>query len=110
MCFGTPSDEHKEMYTRVLQGHIDLAMVRWPLDRELTGSDLDCLARRWLWNAETDYLHGTGHGVGYYLGVHEGPQSISHRSRKVALTPSMVLTNEPGFYKEDEYGIRIENM
>jgi len=67
----------------VLMGHIDLALARWPSDRGLTGSDLDSLARQHLWQGGLDYLHGTGHGVGSFLGVHEGPHNISHRSRTV---------------------------
>ena len=75
-----------------------------------TGTQLDSLARQFLWQVGCDYDHGTGHGVGSYLSVHEGPQGISKRASDVSLKPGMILSNEPGYYKEGEYGIRIENL
>ena len=98
----------KDRFTRVLKGHIALATVRFP--EGTTGAQLDTLARRPLWDAGCDYDHGTGHGVGSYLSVHEGPQSISKKPITQPLKPGMICSNEPGFYKEKEYGIRIENL
>lgn len=108
LCLGTPSPEQKEMYTRVLKGHIALAEAIFP--EGTTGAQLDALARQYLWEAGLDYDHGTGHGVGSYLGVHEGPQSISKKGANIPLEPGMILSNEPGYYKEGEYGIRIESL
>lgn len=105
---GTPTDEQKEMYTRVLKGHIALAMSQFP--EGTTGQSLDILARQFLWQVGMDYDHGTGHGVGSCLSVHEGPQGISQRGTSVPLQPGMILSNEPGFYKPGHYGIRIENL
>ncbi|MEP1229697.1 MAG: aminopeptidase P family protein [Litorimonas sp.] len=105
---GTPSREMAERFTLVLKGHIALAVVRFP--EGTTGSNLDALARMPLWAAGLDYDHGTGHGVGVYLGVHEGPQRISKAPNTVALRPGMIVSNEPGYYKAGEYGIRIENL
>ena len=105
---GTPSDEMIDRCTRVLKGHIALASAIFPAGT--SGSQLDILARTALWQAGLDYDHGTGHGVGSYLGVHEGPQRISKLPNRVALEPGMVISNEPGYYKPDEYGIRIENL
>lgn len=105
---GPPTEEQKDRFTRVLKGHIALAQARFPEGR--TGAHLDTLARKPLWDVGLDYDHGTGHGVGSYLGVHEGPQSISPLSYNVPLKPGMILSNEPGYYKENEYGIRIENL
>lgn len=107
LSFGIPTPEMRDRFTRVLKGHIALASIRFP--ESTTGSELDVLARQHLWAVGLDYNHGTGHGVGTYLGVHEGPQSISKRS-KVPLVPGMVVSNEPGYYKAGEYGIRIENL
>lgn len=107
VAIGTPSAAMREHYTRVVKGHISLATIRFPAGT--TGAELDVLARQYLWVAGLDYGHGTGHGVGCYLGVHEGPQGISRRS-KVALQPGMVLSNEPGFYLAGQYGIRFENL
>jgi len=95
-------------FTRVLKGHIALATVRFPVGT--SGSQLDTLARLPLWQAGLDYDHGTGHGVGCYLGVHEGPQRISKIPNTVALAPGMIVSNEPGFYLEGAYGIRVENL
>ena len=105
---GKPSPEMRERFTLVLKGHIALALARFPAGT--TGSNLDALARMPLWQQGLDYDHGTGHGVGVYLGVHEGPQRISRRPNNVALKPGMIVSNEPGYYKEGEYGIRIENL
>ena len=105
---GTPDAEMRERFTLVLKGHIALATVRFPVGT--TGSNLDALARHALWQHGLDYDHGTGHGVGVYLGVHEGPQRISKMPNKVALKPGMIVSNEPGYYKTGGYGIRIENL
>lgn len=105
---GTPSQEMRERYTLVLQGHIALATIRFP--KGTTGSNLDAIARYPLWQAGLDYDHGTGHGVGAFLGVHEGPQRISKTPNNVTLETGMIVSNEPGYYKEGEYGIRIENL
>ena len=108
--FGTPTDEERDCYTRVLLGHIALDRAVFPLGT--TGFMLDCLARTPLWSAGLDYRHGTGHGVGHFLNVHEGPQSISFhvRSNDVALKSGMTITNEPGVYLEGKFGVRIENV
>ncbi|WP_091740472.1 aminopeptidase P family protein [Phenylobacterium immobile] len=108
VAIGEPSREMAERFTLVLKGHLALAAVRFPAGT--TGSALDVLARQALWAHGLDYDHGTGHGVGSYLGVHEGPQRISKSPSAVALKPGMILSNEPGYYKEGGYGIRIENL
>jgi len=108
LAVGTPTPEMRERFTLVLKGHLALARVRFPAGT--TGSALDVLARAPLWAAGLDFDHGTGHGVGSYLGVHEGPQRISKLSNSVALKPGMIISNEPGYYKEGAYGIRIENL
>jgi Xaa-Pro aminopeptidase len=105
---GTPSEEMKDRFTRVLKGHIALATAKFP--EGTTGQALDSFARRPLWDAGLDYDHGTGHGVGAYLSVHEGPQNISKKPVPQPLKPGMVISNEPGYYKAGEYGIRIENL
>jgi Xaa-Pro aminopeptidase len=105
---GTPTPEMKDRFTRVLRGHIALATVRFPFGT--TGSQLDALARTALWQVGLDYDHGTGHGVGAYLSVHEGPQRISKVANTIALQPGMIVSNEPGYYKAGEYGIRVENL
>lgn len=105
---GTPTAEMKNRFTRVLKGHIALATVKFP--EGTTGAALDSFARRSLWDVGLDYDHGTGHGVGSYLSVHEGPQNISKRPVAQALKPGMIVSNEPGYYKAGEYGIRIENL
>jgi len=107
VAIGQPSAEHRACFTRVLQGMIAVSRARWP--RGLAGRDLDPLARIHLWMAGQDYDHGTGHGVGVYLGVHEGPQRLS-RTGEVPLEPGMILSNEPGYYREGAFGIRIENL
>ena len=105
---GTPGAEEKEYFTLVLRGHIALAQALFPAGT--TGGQLDILARLPLWQAGLDFDHGTGHGVGCYLGVHEGPQRISKISAGPALEEGMILSNEPGYYKAGSYGIRIENL
>jgi Xaa-Pro aminopeptidase len=105
---GTPTAEMKANFTRVLKGHIAIDTARFP--EGTTGGQLDVLARHALWQAGLDYAHGTGHGVGSYLCVHEGPQRISKRGGDVPLREGMILSNEPGYYKNGEYGIRIENL
>ena len=107
ICFGKPTAAMRDHYTRVLKGHIAIARASFP--KGTTGAQLDALARISLWEAGLDYDHGTGHGVGSYLSVHEGPQRISKVSH-VALEPGMILSNEPGFYKAGAYGIRLENL
>ena len=108
VAIGTPNDEHRDRFTRVLKGHIALGMAHFPAGT--SGAQLDALARQYLWAAGLDYDHGTGHGVGSYLNVHEGPQRISKLPNNVALEPGMIVSNEPGYYKTGEYGIRIENL
>lgn len=108
VAIGTPSAEMRDRFTRVLQGHIALAAVRFP--KGTTGSQLDPLARAPLWQAGLDFDHGTGHGVGSYLSVHEGPHRISKMHSTVALQPGMIVSNEPGYYKAESFGIRIENL
>ncbi len=108
IAVGHVSAEMKDRFTRVLKGHIALATTRFP--KGTTGSALDAIARRPLWEIGLDYDHGTGHGVGSYLSVHEGPQRISKMPNRVALEVGMIISNEPGYYKDGEYGIRIENL
>ncbi len=112
MAIGTPSAEMKDRYTRVLKGHIALGTAVFPAGTR--GGQLDALARAPLWQAGLDYAHGTGHGVGSYLAVHEGPQRIASSAAYAGsdepLQAGMILSNEPGYYKTGEYGIRIENL
>ena len=108
VAIGEPSEEMRDRFTRVLKGHIALALARFP--KGTTGTQLDGFARRGLWQAGLDYDHGTGHGVGSYLGVHEGPQRISKAPSMQPLLPGMIVSNEPGYYKTGAYGIRIENL
>ena len=108
IAVGAVSAEMKDRFTRVLKGHIALGTTRFP--RGTTGSALDSIARRPLWEVGLDYDHGTGHGVGSYLSVHEGPQRISKMPNRVPLEVGMIVSNEPGYYKDGEYGIRIENL
>ncbi|MFQ6017974.1 MAG: aminopeptidase family protein P [Kiloniellaceae bacterium] len=108
VAIGEPTPEMRDRFTRVLKGHIALASARFP--RGTTGAQLDVLARYHLWQTGLDYDHGTGHGVGSYLNVHEGPQRIAKVSSRVALEPGMIVSNEPGYYKAGAYGIRIENL
>jgi Xaa-Pro aminopeptidase len=107
VAVGAVGGDERAAFTRVLQGMIAISRVRWP--KGLAGRDLDALARQALWAAGQDYDHGTGHGVGTYLSVHEGPQGISRRS-DVALEPGMILSNEPGYYRPGSFGIRTENL
>ncbi|BAT59328.1 Xaa-Pro dipeptidase [Variibacter gotjawalensis] len=107
MTVGAPTDEMRDRFTRVLKGHIGIARAIFPDDA--SGSQLDTFARQHLWSAGLDYNHGTGHGVGSYLSVHEGPASIS-KVNTVPLKRGMILSNEPGYYKTGAYGIRIENL
>ena len=110
---GAPTEEMRDRFTRVLKGHIALATALFP--KGTRGGQLDSFARRPLWEAGLDYAHGTGHGVGSFLSVHEGPQRIAPVGSAYAggdepLQPGMILSNEPGYYKAGEYGIRIENL
>ncbi|MEE4011974.1 aminopeptidase P family protein [Roseibium sp. FZY0029] len=107
LAVGEVSAEMKKHYTLVLKGHIAISTAKFP--EGTTGAQLDTLARIDLWKAGLDFDHGTGHGVGAYLGVHEGPQRIS-KTGTVPLKPGMILSNEPGYYPAGEYGIRIENL
>ena len=107
IAMGNPGAEARICYTRVLQGLIAISRVRWP--KGLSGRDLDPLARFALWVEGQDFDHGTGHGVGAFLSVHEGPQRLS-RISEVPLEPGMILSNEPGYYREGAFGIRLENL
>ena len=104
---GTPTAEMRDRFTRVLKGHVAISTARFP--KGTTGAHLDALARTSLWQAGLDFNHGTGHGVGVYLSVHEGPQRIS-RTGDTPLEPGMILSNEPGYYREGAFGIRIETL
>ena len=108
IAIGKVTDEQRKMVTLVLKGHIALDQARFP--KGTTGQQLDGFARQYLWQHGFDYDHGTGHGVGHFLSVHEGPQRIGKNSNNVALLPGMVLSNEPGYYRADAFGIRIENL
>ncbi|HKS89570.1 MAG TPA: aminopeptidase P family protein [Stellaceae bacterium] len=108
VAIGAPSAEMRDRFTRVLKGHIALATARFP--KGTTGAQLDALARYALWQKGLDYDHGTGHGVGSYLSVHEGPQRISKAPNAQPLLPGMIVSDEPGYYKTGAYGIRIENL
>ncbi len=108
VAIGNVTGEHKKMFTLVLKGHIALDQQRFP--EGTTGAQLDAIARQFLWQEGFDYDHGTGHGVGSFLSVHEGPQRIGKGVAPVVLKPGMILSNEPGYYKENAYGIRCENL
>ncbi|MBF0278377.1 MAG: aminopeptidase P family protein [SAR324 cluster bacterium] len=108
LAIGEPTEKHKRLYTKVLQSHIRLAMQKFPEGTK--GSALDAVARSSLWNSGLDYGHGTGHGVGAFLNVHEGPHSISPLSHGMDLRPGMIVSNEPGYYETDWGGIRLENL
>lgn len=108
LAVGQVSAEIKQHFTLVLKGHIALSSCRFPVGT--TGPQLDVLARYPLWQNGLDFEHGTGHGVGHFLNVHEGPQRIGKKSNNTALQPGMVVSNEPGYYKENAYGIRCENL
>ena len=105
---GTPTEEQKELYTLVLKGHLAIRHVTFP--KYTCGERIDALAHQFLWRKALDYGHGTGHGVGSYLCVHEGPQAITARNTHIPLQPGMILSNEPGVYLTNKYGIRIENL
>ena len=108
LSLGTATPEMREMFTRVLKGHVAIAAIRFPPGT--SGLLLDVLARQFLWSSGLDFAHGTGHGVGSYLSVHEGPQRISPRADPVPLRAGMIVSNEPGYYQAGDYGIRIENL
>lgn len=108
IAIGQPSDEMIKQFTLALKGHIGVARARFP--KGTRGYQIDTLARQHLWAEGYDYDHGTGHGVGHFLSVHEGPASISKRQIDVPLVEGMVLSNEPGYYRADAFGIRIENL
>jgi len=105
---GEPPAELRERVTRVLKGHIAMASLVFP--QGVGGAHLDAFARRALWQAGLDYDHGTGHGVGSYLSVHEGPVSLSRLARPIPIAAGMILSNEPGYYLPGHYGIRLENL
>ncbi|MFK7746483.1 MAG: M24B family metallopeptidase, partial [Roseobacter sp.] len=107
IAIGTPPAEAIAAYTRVLQGMIGMSRLRWPIG--LAGRDIEAIGRLPLWMAGQDFDHGLGHGVGAYLSVHEGPQRLS-RVSTVPLEAGMILSNEPGYYREGAFGIRIENL
>ena len=107
IAIGTPGAEECAAFTRVLQGMIAMSRLRWP--KGLSGRDIEAIGRMPLWLAGQDFNHGLGHGVGAYLSVHEGPQRLS-RVSEVPLEPGMILSNEPGYYREGAFGIRIENL
>ena len=108
IAIGEPTAEMRDRFTRVLRGHIAIARAVFP--DGTTGAQLDSFARQFLWQAGIDYDHGTGHGVGSYLSVHEGPVSISRLARPVPIGTGMILSNEPGYYLPGQYGIRMENL
>ena len=107
ICFSKPKSTIRDIFTKVLKGHIAVANTN--LIKDNIGSKIDKRARKFLNKSNLDYAHGTGHGVGFFLNVHEGPQSIS-RINKVKIKEGMILSNEPGFYKKNSFGIRIENL
>jgi len=108
VAIGEPTREMRELFTLVLKGHIALDRARFP--RGTTGTHLDVLARQFLWHSGRDYDHGTGHGVGAFLSVHEGPQRIAKAWNRTALVPGMIVSNEPGYYRDEAFGIRCENL
>ena len=107
ICFSKPKQYIKDIYTKVLKGHIAVANTN--LKKDNIGKKIDIRARKFLKKSNLDYAHGTGHGVGFFLNVHEGPQSIS-KFNKVKIKEGMIISNEPGYYKKDSFGIRIENL
>ena len=107
ICFSKPKNQIKDIFTRVLKGHI--AVVQVDLKKFNTGKLIDKKARKYLRYKNLDYAHGTGHGVGFFSNVHEGPQSIS-KYNNIKIQEGMILSNEPGYYKKDQFGIRIENL
>lgn len=108
IALGTPTKEQQEDFTLVLKGHIALTTAFFPYGTR--GSQLDILARKAMWDRGLNYGHGTGHGIGHFLNVHEGPQSIRMDENPTILQPGMILSNEPGMYRANKYGIRIENL
>ena len=108
MSLGNPTESEKHDYTLVLKGHLAVGHAKFPVGTR--GSQLDALARIYQWNEMMTYLHGTGHGVGHFLGVHEGPQNIRLNENPTTLKPGMITSNEPGLYKTGQYGIRTENL
>ena len=108
IALGEPTEQMKKDFTRALKGTISLAKCKFPVGTR--GSQLDILARKALWDAGINYLHGTGHGIGHCLNVHEGPQSIRMEENPVVLEPGMVMSDEPAMYRAGQYGIRTENM
>ncbi len=107
ICFSNQSKEIKNIFTKVLKGHI--AVAKTNLNKDDIGKKIDKRARKFLIKSNLDYAHGTGHGVGFFLNVHEGPQSIT-KINKIKIKEGMILSNEPGYYKKNKYGIRIENL
>ena len=107
LCFSKPQKKIKDIYTKVLKGHIAVATTN--LLKDNTGKKIDKRARKYLRESNLDYAHGTGHGVGFYLNVHEGPQSIS-KFNNIKIEQGMILSNEPGYYQKGKFGIRIENL
>ena len=107
ICFTNQKQSIKNAYTNVLKGHIAVALTN--LNKDDTGKKIDIRARKFLKQAGLDYAHGTGHGVGSFLSVHEGPQSIS-KYNSIKIEKGMILSNEPGYYKKDDFGIRVENL
>ena len=107
ICFSKPNTKIKEIFTNVLKGHI--AVVTTNLKKDNIGKKIDKRARKFLKKSNLDYAHGTGHGVGFFLNVHEGPQSIS-KFNNIKIKEGMILSNEPGYYKKGKFGIRIENL
>ena len=107
ICFSNPKKSIKNIFTKVLKGHI--AVFCSDLNKKKTGNLIDLEARKFLKKINLDYKHGTGHGVGFFLNVHEGPQAISKNNR-IKISEGMILSNEPGFYKKGKFGIRIENL
>ncbi len=107
ICFSNQKKNIKNIFTKVLKGHI--AVIQTNLKKDNNGKKIDIRARKFLKKDGLDYSHGTGHGVGFFLNVHEGPQSIS-KNNTIKLKEGMILSNEPGFYKKGHYGIRIENL
>ena len=107
ICFSNPPKKIKDIFTKVLKGHIAVATTN--LKKDNIGKKIDVRARKFLKKSNLDYPHGTGHGVGFFLNVHEGPQSIS-KLNNVKIREGMILSNEPGYYKKNKFGIRIENL
>ena len=107
IALGPITDEQKHIYTLVLKGHIQLELAKFP--KGTTGTQLDVLARKYMWREGLNYLHGTGHGVGAYLCVHEGPHQIRMEWKPTPLVAGMTVTDEPGIYLSQRFGVRIEN-